>query len=65
MRIKTISKHIKGYQNISYDSRKINTLRDRLKSRFGSMSQRAFATYLSQTKDGQFDTIHKQFKKVI
>ena len=28
------------------------------------MSQRAFATYLSQTKDGQFDTIQRQFKKV-
>lgn len=48
-----------------YDTGKINNLRDRLKSRFGSMSQRAFATYLSQTKDGQFDAIHKQFKKVI
>jgi len=48
-----------------YDTKKINTLRNRLKSRFGSISQRAFATYLSQTKDGQFDTIHKQFKKVI
>ena len=48
-----------------YDTKKINTLRDRLKSRFGSMSQRAFATYLSQTKDGQFETIHKQFKKII
>jgi len=47
-----------------YDSQKINTLRDRLKSRFGPMSQRTFATYLSQTKDG-FDNIHKQFKKVI
>ncbi len=47
-----------------YDSQKINILRDRLKSRFGKMSQRAFATYLSQTKDGQFDSIQRQFKKV-
>ena len=46
-----------------YDSQKINTLRDKIRSEFGRMSQRAFATYLSRLRDGA-DTIHKQFKKI-
>ena len=47
-----------------YDSKKISSLREEIRSVYGKEKQRAFAKYLSQVSNFGADSIQKQFQKV-
>ena len=47
-----------------YDSKKISSLREEIRSVYGKEKQRAFAKYLSQVSNFGADSIQKQFQKI-